>query len=88
MEYKKIVYIEWEDIISTDDSWRTPDEALDWSASETSIVSQVGFLLDKDENFVTICSSYLSTEMIGMTIRIPVSTIKYIKELTINEFKT
>ena len=86
-EERKIVLVMWEDIISTDDNWRTPDEGLDWSASEQSIVRQIGYLLDKDENYVTICSSYLPPDHIGTVIRIPMSTVKYIKEMTIEEFK-
>lgn len=85
---RKIVLIEWEDIIATDSNWRTPDEGLDWSSSEMSIVRQIGFLLDKDENYITIICSYLPPDYVGTVTRIPMSTVKYIKELTIDSFKS
>lgn len=87
-EERKLVLVFWEDITSTDSNWRTPDEGLDWSNEEVSIVRQIGFLLDKDENYVTLICSYLPPELVGTVIRIPVSTVKYIKEITIDQFKS
>lgn len=81
-EYK-IVYIEWEDITSTDSSWRTLEDALDWSNSEQSLVRQIGFLLDRDENYITLVCSYLPPELVGTAIRIPMSTVKRIEEITL-----
>lgn len=84
---KKILYIEWDDVISHDDAWRTEEEALDWAGTESSIVSQLGFLIDKDENYITICNSYISKDFIGGITRIPVGMIRYMKEISIDNFK-
>jgi hypothetical protein len=87
MEDKKIVLVLWEDITTTDNSWRTLEEGLDWSNSEVSIVRQIGFLLDKDDNYITLMCSYLPPDLVGAVTRIPTSTVKYIKELSIDKFK-
>jgi hypothetical protein len=88
MEERKVVLIEWDDIVSTGSDWDSPEERLNWSNSEPSVVRQIGFLLDKDENYITLCCSYLPPEYIGTCVRIPIPAVKYIKELTIDEFKT
>ena len=79
---RKIIYLEWEDITQSDPNWRDFDEALDWAANEVSIVKQVGFLLDKDENYITLICSYMGDELAGTVIRIPAVLIKHYKELT------
>lgn len=82
MEERKLIYCIWEDITSTDSTWRSVEEALEWSDSAVSLVKQVGFLVDQDENYLTLACSYIpALELIGTTIRIPKSTIKEIKEL-------
>lgn len=85
---RKLVYIEWDDIIQSDSNWRDVEDALDWSGSETSIARQTGFLLDKDENYVTLVCSYMPPELVGTIVRIPVPIIKYMKEFTIDQVKT
>lgn len=88
MEERKIVLVEWEDICSTDSGWRSEEDALEWSDGANSIVRQIGFLLSQDEDYLTLTCSYLpGMELIGTTIRIPKPTIKYIKELTFDDFK-
>jgi hypothetical protein len=84
---RKLVYVLWEDITQTDSSWRDLEEALDWSNSEVSLVHQVGFLLDKDENYITLICSYLPPDLAGTVIRIPVSTVKYVKEFTVEQVR-
>lgn len=81
MEERKVVYIEWNDIIQSDSSWKEEEDALDWSAEQDSIVRQVGFLLDKDTNYITLCCSYFKGGMVGNIIRIPIETVKYMKEV-------
>ena len=81
----KLVYVEWEDIASTDSNWRTLDEALDWADETDSIVRQVGFLLSKDDEFLTLACSYIPDWLIGTTIRIPMSTVKHFQEIELNE---
>lgn len=79
---RKLIYCTWEDICSTDSSWRSTEDALEWSDAAQSIVRQVGFLVDQDENYLVLCCSYLpELDLIGTTIRIPKSTIKEIREL-------
>lgn len=84
---RKLVYVEWNDIVQSDSSWKEEEYALDWSNDQDSIVRQVGFYLDKDENYLTLVCSYFKGGMVGTVIRIPVETIKYIKEITIEDFK-
>ena len=83
----RIVYIEWDDIVQGDTGWRTPEDALDWAGSEPSIVNQIGFLLDKDEDYVTLVCSYLPPDFVGTVVRIPTPAIKYMKEFTIEQCK-
>lgn len=88
MEERKIVLVEWEDICSTDTNWRDVEEAQDYADETDSIVRQTGFLISKDQDYVVLVCSYIpGLELVGATVRIPVSTIKYMRELTIDEFK-
>jgi hypothetical protein len=82
MEERKIVVILWEDIISTDTSWRDIEHAEDWVDESRSVVRQVGFLLSKDQNYVSLLDSYLPEFGVGAVTRIPMSTVKYIKEIS------
>lgn len=73
----------WDDIVESETGWRSCEEALDWSNSEDSYVRQVGFLLDKDENYTTLVCSYFTEELVGTVVRIPTGAIKYMKELPV-----
>lgn len=88
MEERKIVLVEWEDICTTDTSWRDIEEAQDYADETDSVVRQTGFLISRDQDYVVLCCSYIpGLELIGAVVRIPVPTIKYIRELTLDEFK-
>lgn len=88
MEERKIVLVEWEDICTTDTTWRDIEEAQDYADETDSIVRQAGFLISRDQDYVVLCCSYIpGLELIGAVVRIPVPTIKYIRELTLDEFK-
>jgi hypothetical protein len=84
---RRIVLVEWEDILATDTNWRDENDAQDWVDESESIVRQVGFLLSKDENYISLLCSYLPETAVGSVTRIPMTVVKYIKELTFDEFK-
>jgi hypothetical protein len=85
---RKLIYVEWVDITSTDGNWRSISEAEDWADETNSIVRQTGFLLAKDDDFLVLTCSYLpELELVGTTIRIPTVTIKYIKEIQFDRIK-
>lgn len=84
----KIVYVEWIDIASTDSGWRTLEEAMDWADETDSVVRQVGFFLDKDDDYLTLACSYIPDWLVGTTIRIPMSTVKHYEVIEIDEKTT
>lgn len=85
---RKMVLVEWVDITTTDTSWRSLEEAEDWVDETDSIVRQAGFLISKDQDYLVLCCSYIpGLDLIGAVVRIPIPTIKYIRELTLDEFK-
>ena len=89
MEERKLVLVLWEDITASDTSWRELEDAQDWADETDSIVRQTGFLISRDQDYLVLACSYIpGLDLIGAVVRIPVPTIKYIKELTIDEFKT
>jgi hypothetical protein len=75
------VYIEWEDIISTDSGWHTYEEAVEWTKTENSIVTQVGYVIVDNSKYLVITESYFQNSTIGTVIRIPKSVIRKYKEL-------
>jgi hypothetical protein len=81
-----LVFVQWEDIISTDTSWRELDDAIHWIDTETGIVNQVGFLLEKHEDYVILMDSFFEEgDTIGAITRIPKNTVKYFKILKIQD---
>jgi hypothetical protein len=88
MSERKLLYVEWIDICSTDSNWRSIEEADTWVDDADSIVRQTGFLVSKDDDFLVLTCSYLpQLELLGTTIRIPMVTVKYMKELLIEDIK-
>jgi hypothetical protein len=77
----KLVYIEWEDIISTDSGWHTYEEAVEWTETENSIVVQVGYVIVDNSKHLVITESYFQNNTIGTVVRIPKSVIRKYKEL-------
>jgi len=83
-----LTFCEWEDIISTDTSWRDIDDAIHWVDSESGIVSQVGFMLENNDDYLILMDSFFNQgETVGAITRIPKSTVKFIKKISIEEFK-
>lgn len=80
----KFAYVEWEDICSTDSGWHETSEAIEWKDSRNSIVTQVGFILHRDEKYLVLIDSYFNDGTVGTVIRIPIGVVKYLKivELT------
>jgi hypothetical protein len=84
---RKLIYCVWEDITSTDSNWRSSEESTEWSDAADSLVRQVGFLIDQDENYVVLTCSYLvELDFVGTTIRIPRATIKLFKEIPLESY--
>jgi hypothetical protein len=85
---RKLVYIEWEDITSSDTTWRELEDAQTWADEADSIVRQTGFLIAKDDDYIVLtCSHIPGLELIGSVTRIPKSTVKYIKEIDPEKIK-
>lgn len=77
---RKIAIVVWEDIVATDNNWRTEDDGIHWSDSESGLVSQVGYLLDQDDKYIVLMDSFFQEgDMIGSVTRIPLVTVKSIK---------
>ncbi len=53
MNKHKLVYIEWEDITSSD-GWRNEDNATCWASDEGWLIKQVGFIYKETENYLTL----------------------------------
>lgn len=83
-----IVYCVWEDIVSTDTAWKSLDEAIDWVDSESGLVSQVGFMLEKNDEYLILMDSFFNNEdTIGAITRIPIECVRYIKKMSIDDYK-
>ncbi len=52
-EYPMVVCI-WEDIVSTDSGWRETSNADEWARTESTKVSQVGFLYKEEGDFILL----------------------------------
>lgn len=88
LKERKLVLVFWEDITTTDTTWREEEEALTWVDDTDSIVRQVGFLVSKDQDYISLCCSYIpGQDLIGSVIRIPMSTVKYVQEISIDDLK-
>lgn len=85
---RKIVLVEWEDITATDTNWRSEEEATDWADDANSIARQAGFLVSKDDEYIVLTDSYIpGLDLLGSIIRIPIPTVKFIKEISLEDFK-
>lgn len=86
MKSKKIAIVTWEDVISSDQNWREESDGLEWSDNETGLVSQVGYLLDQDENHILLVDSFFPDgDTIGAITRIPASLVRSIKLIEVTE---
>jgi hypothetical protein len=80
----KIIIVKWSDVISSDSGWHSLEEAKEFVETRSSVVTQVGFLLRKDDRYLVMTESYFEgTNTIGGVIRIPISLIITIREVEI-----
>lgn len=88
MEERKLIYCEWLDIASGESGWKTEEDAQDWVDTTDSVARQTGFLLSKDQDYLSLVCSYIPhLDLVGEVVRIPIPSILYIKELAIDQFK-
>jgi hypothetical protein len=88
LEKYPLVYCVWQDIVSTDTNWREIDEAIHWVDTESGMVSQCGFMLEKNDEYLILLDSFFNEgEMVGAVTRIPIETVKFIKQVSIEDFK-
>lgn len=84
---RKIMLVEWTDITSSDSSWKEEEDALNWIDEQDSTVRQIGFLLDIDENYVSLLCSYFKGSLVGTVTRIPKSAITFMGEVEYTDFR-
>lgn len=77
------VYVEWEDIVNTDSGWHQYETIKEWVETQDSMVTQIGFLIHTDENYIVLMDSYFKDGTIGVVTRIPKCVIKKFKVLSI-----
>lgn len=81
-----LVICKWHDTVATDSNWRTEDEAIDWVDSESGIVLQTGFMLEKNDEYLILLDSFFEKgDVVGTVTRIPIETVKYIKVIPIQQ---
>lgn len=82
----KIVKIIWKDSGYCQMGWQQPDDYLEWAKKEPLIAETVGFLVHKSKTHVTVCLSIIKDNQeiteYAEGIKIPMSQIKSIKQLT------
>jgi hypothetical protein len=71
------VYVEWEDIVATDQNWRGKEELDEWIATEVAIVHQSGFLYESGE-YVVLIDSFMDDGTLGAATKIPKAVVKEI----------
>ena len=54
-----IVLVIWDDAVTDDPTWKSVDDALDWSEDLKSQVYTVGFLLNDEEHYVLLAQSIM-----------------------------
>lgn len=86
MEELKLIFCIWDDIASGETGWKTMEEAQDWADTTDSYARQVGFLVSRDDDYLVLTCSYIQgLELIGEVVRIPVPSIKFIKEIAVEQ---
>jgi hypothetical protein len=81
-----LVYCVWEDIVQGDTSWKELDTAIHWTDSESGLVSQTGFMLEKsDEHLILIDSFFNEGDLVGSVTRIPMSVVRVLKQIPIQD---
>jgi len=80
----KLMIVKWADVINTDSGWHTVDQAIKFVEEQSSVVTQVGFLLRKDDKYLVMTESFFEgSNTIGTVIRIPTSLVITFREVEI-----
>ena len=82
-----LVYCIWEDIQGSSGEWKTVDDAINWNDTEDSLVHQVGFQLDKSDEYVILIDSFFpNQDLVGTVIRIPIGAIRKLKIIEYKDY--
>ena len=87
----KLIYIEWQDVISPPQGWRTKEEVLKWGTTSNYKVKQVGWIIREDEKSILLSGQINAEKLSGNdvdnqyvhTICIPKTWILKRKELKV-----
>jgi len=87
MKKLPLIYIEWSDAISPFNSWRTEEEALEWSKNVDYFVAQIGWIIKEDSKFLLLSSQRNFNEdgegQFAHIIRIPKTWIRKRKKIKV-----
>ncbi len=84
----KLIYIEWCDATSNEDSWKTPKDSIEWANNENWVVKMCGWILKETKEYILICNKLApenndSEEQVGSLFKIPKTWIRKRKVLKI-----
>lgn len=72
-----IVQVRWEDITSSDSTWRTLEEGLDAADSDDGMVTQIGFQIDATEHHIILTDAIQhSNDFVGTVTKIPMGVVR------------
>lgn len=76
MKKHKVVYIEWIDSATTDPTWMSRQEAIEWGMDDTNnTIRQIGFVVKKTRKTILLASG-INNETISGVFKIPLCCIK------------
>ncbi len=75
------VYVEWVDIIATDQGWHASSDIDYWARHESDTVKQLGFLYRETQTHVILVDSFISADYVGAATKIPKGNIIKIKRI-------
>lgn len=77
----KKVEVVWRDIMSSD-GWHTVNQLDNFCTEDDNIVSQIGYLYERDENQIVLVNAYFSDKSkFGSVEKIPIGCIISIKDI-------
>ncbi len=81
-----MVYVEWNDSVSDTNDWIVLDKAIAWSKDDVTKITSVGFEINRDANYISICGHYhkmdADSNVCGL-MRIPLKAVTKIKVIKI-----
>jgi hypothetical protein len=86
----RLIYIEWCDAITNEESWLTMDDAIVWCDNEDWVIKQTGFLIKETKEYILLSmrvNSHQHTENVERVdgiIKIPTTWIK--KRIELSKF--